>query len=146
GLRLTKIRTSGKGTLVSVPNNSLIKENIENFTNAGKVMAMVYVTFPQGISVEEQALIRQVIVAASKDIWGIDPRSTAVNFNKLNSSNKMRAQVSFFILSSGNELSMELRGQILQIAGKKIGQKLKEFGINYEVEQPTDSINLPMSI
>ncbi len=146
GLRLTKIRTSGKGTLVSVPNNALAKENIENFTNAGKVMAMVYVTFPQGISVEEQALIRQVIVAGTKDIWGIDPRSTAVNFSQSNSSNKMRAQVSFFILSSGNELSMELRGQILQIAGKKIGQKLKEFGINYEVEQPTDSINLPMSI
>ena len=146
GLRLTKIRTSGKGTLVSVPNNSLAKENIENFTNAGKVMAMVYVTFPQGISDEEQALIRQVIVAGTKDVWGIDPRSTAVNFSKSNSSNKMRGQVSFFILSSGNELSMELRSQILQIAGKKIDQKLKEYGITYEVEQPTDSINLPMSI
>ena len=146
GLRLTKIRTSGKGTLVSVPNNALAKENIENFTNAGKVMAMVYVIFPQGISAQEQALIRQVIVAGSKDVWGIDPRSTAVNFSKSNSSNKMRAQVSFFILSSGNELSMEIRSQILQIAGKKIGQKLKEYGINYEVEEPTDSINLPMSI
>ena len=146
GLRLTKIRTSGKGTLVSVPNNSLAKENIENFTNAGKVMAMVYVTFPQGISVEQQALIRQVIITSSKDIWGIDPRSTTVNFSKLNSANKMRAQVSFFILSSGNELSMELRGQILQIAGNKINQRLKEFGITYEIEQPTEAINLPMTI
>ncbi|MGK7892281.1 MAG: mechanosensitive ion channel family protein [Xenococcus sp. (in: cyanobacteria)] len=146
GLRLTKIRTSGKGTLVSVPNNCLTQENVENFTNAGKIMAMVHVTFPQGISIEQQALIRQVIITASKDIWGIDPRGTTVNFSKLNSANKVRAQVSFFILSSGNELSMELRGQILQIAGNKINQRLKEFGITYEIEQPTDTINLPMSI
>ncbi len=146
GLRLTKIRTSGKGTLVSVPNNSLAKENIENFTNAGKIMAMVDVKFPQGINVEEQALIRQVIVAGTRDIWGIDPRSTAVNFSKSNSHDKIRAQVSFFILSSGNEVSMELRRQILEIAGKKIGQKLKEYGINYEIERQTASINLPMSI
>ena len=146
GLRLTKIRTSGKGTLVSVPNNSLAIENVENFTNAGKVMAMVHVNFPQGISIEEQALLRQVIINGSKDIWGIDPRSTKVNFTKLNSSNKMQAQVSFFILSAGNELSMELRGQILQIAGNKINKRLKEFGITYEIEEPTEAINLPMSI
>ena len=146
GLRLTKIRTSGKGTLVNVPNNSLIQENIENFTNAGKIMAMVDVKFPQGINSEEQALIRQVIVSGTKDIWGIDPRSTAVNFPNSNSPNKMRAQVSLFILSSGNEVSMELRRQILEIAGKKIAQKLKEYGITYEIKQPTASINLPMSI
>ncbi len=146
GLRLTKIRTSGKGTLVSVPNNALAQESVENFTNAGKIMATVTVKFPEGISLEEQALIRQVIIAGTKDVWGIDPRSTGVNFSKSKSSNKMQAQVSFFILNSGNELSMELRRQILAIAGKKIDQKLKEYDITFEIEQPTDVINLPMSI
>ncbi len=146
GIRLTKIRTSGKGTLVSVPNNALAQESIENFTNAGKIMATVTVKFPEGISVEEQALIRQIIISGTKDVWGIDPRSTGVNFIKSKSSNKMQAQVSFFILNSGNQLSMELRRQILAIAGKKITQKLNEYDIKFETEQPTDVINLPMSI
>ena len=150
GLRLTKIRTSGKGTLVSVPNNSLAKENVENFTNAGKIMAIVDIKFPQGISVEEQSLIRQVIVSGSKDIWGIDPRSTAVNFSNINGnrgqSPATRGQVSLFILSSGNEVSMELRRQLLDIASKKIAQKLTEYGITYEIEQPRAYIDSPMSI
>ena len=107
---------------------------------------MVHVTFPQGISIEQQALLRQVIISSSKDIWGIDPRSTTINFSKLNSANKMRAQISFCILSSSNELSMELRSQILQIARNKISKRLEEFGITYEIGQPTDTINLPMSI
>ncbi len=148
GLRLTKIRTSGKGTLVSVPNNSLAKENVENFTNAGKIMAIVDVRFPQGISLEEQSLIRQVIVSGSKDIWGIDPRSTSVNFNKFNGNGEKatRGQVSLFILGSGNEVSMELRRQLLNIASEKIAQKLTEYGVTYEIDQPRAYIDSPMSI
>ncbi len=42
GLRSTKIRTSGKGTLIIVPNSSLTEVNIENFTGAKKVMAIIY--------------------------------------------------------------------------------------------------------
>ncbi|MGK7948784.1 MAG: mechanosensitive ion channel family protein [Xenococcaceae cyanobacterium] len=150
GLRLTKIRTSGKGTLVSVPNNALAKENVENFTNAGKIMAIVDVKFPQGISIEEQSLIRQVIVTDTRDIWGFDPRSTAVNFSNANgngeSSPATRGQVSLFILSSGKEISMELRRQLLDIVSKKIAQKLTEYGIAYEIEQPRAYIDSPMSI
>ena len=150
GLRLTKIRTSGKGTLVSVPNNSLAKENVENFTNAGKIMAIVDVKFPQGISLEEQSLIRQVIVSGSKDIWGIDPRSTAVNFSDTNGNDKRslakRGQISLFILGSGNEVSMELRRQLLDIASNKIAQKLTEYGVTYEIAQPKAYIDSPMSI
>ena len=150
GLRLTKIRTSGKGTLVSVPNNVLAQESVENFTNAGKIMAIVDIKFSQGIRAEEQSLIRQVIIAGTKDIWGIDPRGTAVNFSKANGNGEKasatRGQVSLFILSSGNEISMELRRQLLDIAGKKIGQKLTEYGVTYEIDQPRAYIDSPMSI
>ncbi len=146
GLRLTKIRTSGKGTLVSVPNNSLTQVNVENFTNAGKTMAIVDVVFERVISLEEQTIIRQVIIASTKDIWGIDSRSTSVNFSHSVSQNKMRAQVSLFMLNSGKEISMELRLQLLGIARKKISQKLNEYGITYEAEERTASINLPMSM
>lgn len=36
GLRSTKIRVSGKGTLMVIPNSSLTQTNIENFTGAKK--------------------------------------------------------------------------------------------------------------
>ena len=58
-------------------------------------MAIVDVKCPQGIRVEEQGLLRQVIIAGTKDIWGIDPRSTAVNFSQPNSPDKMQAHGSF---------------------------------------------------
>ena len=150
GLRLTKIRTSGKGTLVSVPNNCLAKQNVENYTNAGKIMAIFDLKFPKGISNEEQSLLRQVIISGSKDIWGIDPRSTAVNFIDVNGNKKQsiatKGQVSLFILSSGNEVSMELRRQLLDLASKKISQKLTEYGVSYEIEKPRAYIDSPMSI
>ncbi|MDJ0661894.1 MAG: mechanosensitive ion channel [Crocosphaera sp.] len=41
GLRSTKIRISGKGTLMVVPNNYLTQINIENFTGASKLMALL---------------------------------------------------------------------------------------------------------
>lgn len=135
---------------MSSVDRSIAKENVENFTNAGKIMAIVDIKFPQGISVEEQSLIRQVIVAGTKGIWGIDPRSTAVNFSNTNGkverSPVIRGQVSLFILGSGNEVSMELRRQLLDIASKKIAQKLNEYGITYEIEQPRAYIDSPMSI
>jgi MscS family membrane protein len=146
GLRLTKIRTSGKGTLVSVPNNLLVEQNIENFTNAGKIMAIVNLKFPQGADIEEQALIRQILIAGFKDLTGIDPNSTSVNFLTLDSARATRCQISFCAFSSSNEQSMDLRREILKAAGNKIQQKLQDFNIIYELEQAPDSVNLPISI
>lgn len=146
GLRLTKIRTSGKGTLVSVPNNLLVEENIENFTNAGKIMAIFKLKFPQGIDVEEQALIRQVITAGFKDLTGIDPNSTSVSFSDIDSFGQMQCQISFCVFSSSNELSMDLRREIIKAASNKVQQKLQDFNIIYELEQTPKSVNLPISI
>lgn len=146
GLRLTKIRTSGKGTLVSVPNNLLVEQNIENFTSAGKIMAIINLQFPQGVDIEEQALIRQVLIVGFKDVAGIDPNSTTVSFSELGSANIMRCQISFCIFSSSNELSMDLRREIIKAAASQIQQKLQDFNIIYEIEQTSNSINLPISI
>lgn len=146
GLRLTKIRTSGKGTLVSVPNNLLVEENIENFTSAGKLMAIINLQFPLGIDIEEQALLRQVLMAGFKDVAGIDPNSTTVSFSGLDDSGMMRCQISFCVFSSSNELSMDVRREIIKVAGSKVQQKLQDFGIIYEMEQAPNSINLPISI
>lgn len=146
GLRLTKIRTSGKGTLVSVPNNLLVEQNIENFTSAGKIMAIISLKFPQGIDIEEQALIRQVLIAGFKDLTGIDPNSTSISFSDLDSLGKMQCQISFCVFSSSNELSMDLRREVIRAASNKVQQKLQDFNIIYELEQTPNSINLPISI
>jgi len=143
GLRLTKIRTSGKGTLVSVPNNLLVEQNIENFTSASRIMAIINLKFPQGVDVEEQALIRQVLIAGLKDVAGIDPNSTSVSFSELDT---MRCHISFCIFSSSNEESMDLRREIIRVAASKAQQKLQDFNIIYEIEQDPSSINLPISI
>lgn len=148
GLRSTRIRTSGKGTLVIVPNSSLTQLNIENFTGAKKVMSILYLIFYRSISSEEKALIRQVILESTNGIFGIDSRNTDVNFQNSSTSvdpDKTQAQVSFFILGSG-DVSMELRRQLLDLATQSITQDLKEYGIAFEIEEPTIYVDSPITI
>ncbi|AFZ20317.1 mechanosensitive ion channel family protein [Allocoleopsis franciscana] len=147
GLRSTKIRTSGKGTLVIVPNSSLTQVNIENFTGAKKVMAILNLNFPQNIPNEERALIQQVIMKSTDDIFGIDTRSTSVNFQDFADSElkKTQAQITFFILGSGN-VSMELRRQLLDIASHKLTNQLKDYGITFIIEEPTVYVDAPITI
>ncbi|MGK7900634.1 MAG: mechanosensitive ion channel family protein [Hormoscilla sp.] len=148
GLRSTKIRTSGKGTLVIVPNSSLTEVSIENFTGAKKVMSLLYLTFYRTVAPEEQALIREVILESTRDIFGIDTGSTNVTFRSLQGMaepEKTQAQITFFILGSG-EVSMELRRQLLNIASQNITMKLKEYGISFDIEQPSIYVDSPIAI
>ncbi len=147
GLRSTRIRVSGKGTLMVVPNSFLTQTNIENFTGAKKVISMIYITFVQIISDTEKAFIRQVITNSTKEIFGVDPRSTEITFKPVerNGSNVTQAQVSFFILGSG-EVSMELRRQLLDAARQNINRELREFGIEFNVEDRTINVDAPITI
>ncbi|KYC41018.1 hypothetical protein WA1_23105 [Scytonema hofmannii PCC 7110] len=155
GLRSTKIRTSGKGTVMIVPNSSLTQVNIENFTGAKKVMAIIYLNFYRVIENEEQALIRQVILESTVDIFGIDTRSTDVIFkdlqeqvgqpSKLKTTKRTQAQITFFILGSG-EVSMELRRQLLALANQSLTQRLKEYGIAFDIGDPTIYVDSPITI
>ncbi|MBZ8179292.1 mechanosensitive ion channel family protein [Oscillatoria salina] len=148
GLRSTKIRTSGKGTLVIVPNNSLTQVNIENFTGAKKIISIIYLTFYRQVLEQEKALIRQVIIESTRDIFGIDPRSTEVNFKEIVQDGKnslTQAQVNFFILGSG-QVSMDLRRQLLEIANHNITQQLKEYGIAFDIEEQMINVDSPITI
>lgn len=147
GLRSTRIRVSGKGTLMVVPNNFLTQTNIENFTGAKKVISMIYITFAQLISDTEKAFIRQVITNSTKEIFGVDPRSTEITFKPVerNDLQVTQAQVSFFILGSG-EVSMELRRQLLDAARQNINRELREFGIEFNLEERTINVDAPITI
>lgn len=148
GLRSTKIRSSGKGTLIIIPNNSLTQVNIENFTAAKKVMSILYLTFYRQVDIEEQALIRQVILASTTDVFGIEPRNTDISFKNLQNSSLediTQAQITFFILGSG-KVSMDLRRQMLDNASQRITLKLKEYGIAFDIEQPSIYVDSPITV
>ncbi len=147
GLRSTRIRISGKGTLMVVPNNFLTQTNIENFTGAKKVISMIYINFALLISDTEKAFIRQVITNSTQEIFGIDPRNTEITFKTIEKDGQQatQAQVSLFILGSG-EVSMELRRQLLDAARQNINRELKEFGIEFNIEDRNINVDAPITI
>lgn len=148
GLRSTKIRTSGKGTLMIVPNNAITQINIENYTGGKKVISLFYLNFYRLLPSEEKALIRQIILESTNDIFGIDPRSTEVSFKDVNRGGKTevsQAQVNFFILGSG-DVSMDLRRQLLDIASLNITQQLQEYGIPFEISDQMVNVDSPITI
>ncbi|MEQ9001574.1 MAG: mechanosensitive ion channel [Coleofasciculus sp. B1-GNL1-01] len=148
GLRSTKIRTSGKGTLMVIPNSSLTQVSIENFTGAKKVISIISLIFYRPMPDQEKSLIRQVILESTIDIFGIDSRSTDVTFKDIiqdGSPGMTEAQINFFILGSG-EFSMELRRQVLDIAKQNITKQLKEYGIAFDIEEQTINVDSPITI
>jgi MscS family membrane protein len=147
GLRSTKIRTSGKGTLVIIPNSALTQLNIENFSGIKKVISIIYLTFYQLLPDDEKALIRRIILDSTSDILGLDSRSTDVIFKDIQQEEGVytQGQISFFILGSG-EVSMEFRQQLLDLANQKITEQLKEYGIAFEIKQKTINVESPITI
>ena len=148
GLRSTRIRTSGKGTVIIAPNSSLTQVNIENYTRAKKVISLIYITFSQTIPESEQAFIRQIIFESTEDLFGVDLRNTEVKFIELSQGkevNNTQVQISFFILGSG-KLSMELRQQLLDIAKQNLSTELKKYGVAFELEEKTINIDSPITI
>ncbi len=134
GLRSTKIRTSGKGTLMVVPNSYLTGINIENFTGAGKVINVTKINFSEYIPDTKKAFIRQLFLDANKNTE-IDCRNFSVTFQDIINKEGRKitqSQIKYFMPSAG-KLSKEFRLQILQIIGENIRQKLLENGIGYEI-------------
>ena len=148
GLRSTRIRTTGKGTVIIAPNSSLTQVNIENFTRAKKVISLIYINFSQIIPESEQSFIKQIIFESTQDIFGVDIRNTEVKFNLLSKNNQAKytqVQISFLILGSG-KLSMELRQQLLDIAKKNLSKELTKYGVDFELEEKTINVDSPINI
>ncbi len=146
GLRSTKIRVSGKGTVMVVPNNVLTSEQLENYSDAKKLMATMYIDLFSPIPETERALIERVIFNATSDIFGIDPRSTSVAFSEQTAETiPLQVQVTLFILGSG-EMSMDLRRQLLEIARQNISQTLIDYGIDFAISEAPTYIDAPISL
>ncbi|MGF1494694.1 MAG: mechanosensitive ion channel family protein [Microcoleaceae cyanobacterium] len=134
GLRSTRIRTSGKGTLMAVPNNYLTSINVENFTEASKLINVIKINFSERLGENREAFVRQLILDSSISAE-IERRSISVIFqNIINESGHeiTQGQVKYFIQAAG-ELSKEFRILIISIVGENIRQKLLDHGIDHEV-------------
>lgn len=148
GWRSTKVRLSGKNTLMVVPNSNLAQINIENLTNARRVISMVTLTFLQAMSNEEQALIEQLLLDSTRDILGIDHQLTQVNFETLSRPSGqvyIKAQVVFFILGA-TATSMELRKGLLEMARENIMKELQVYDVSFDIQESVIDINQPMNV
>lgn len=150
GWRSSKIRLSGKGTLVVIPNSMLTQMSVENLSGAQKIITLLNILFDRAIPEQEKALVRQIILDSTRDIYGIDHRLTEVKFEEIgNSSNgrsgKVKAQVTFFILGSGS-LALEIRTQLLEAARRNISKRLKDYGIGFSIDEKPINIDSPMNI
>ncbi len=150
GWRSTKIRTSGKGSLVIIPNNILTQVSIENLTNAKKIISLIHLMFYRLLSEEEKAFIRQIVLDSTQEIFGIDHRITQVSFKEIASENSedavlVEAQVTFFILGSG-DVSMDFRTHLLEIAEQNITQRLQDVGIEFDIEEKRINVTSPVNI
>jgi MscS family membrane protein len=148
GWRSTKIRLSGKNTLVIIPNSQLAQTKIENMTRAKRLISVVNLTFFRKMSDEQKALTYQLILESTKDILGIDHRLTQITFEDLadaSNQNYVQAQLIFYILGAA-ESSMELRRNLLEIARENIVERLQDYGLDFNFEENILDIAQPMNI
>ncbi len=176
GFRSTKIRSSGKSTLIIVPNSVLANVEIENVTRGKKIMVLLYLDFNQKLLDKGQALVRQVVEDSMESLFGVEPDSTKVVFENLklnpdlivsdnskadidekNDSSKNlvatdKAQPEStraritFFLLGSNQNSLELRKQLVDLANEKVSYKLNNFGIEFVMQEPNIYIEAPVTI
>lgn len=147
GWRSTKIRLSGKNTLVIAPNSNLAQVNIENLTRARRAISIVNLAFTRLMSDEEKALIHQLILESTSDILGIDRQLTKITFEVQTNADgeaEVRAQAVFFVLGAAGS-SMDLRRSLLEIARDNIISSLDAYGITCRVREDTLNVTQPMN-
>ncbi len=145
GLRSTKIRMPGKGTLMILPNSMMANIEIENITRGKKVMVLLYLDFPRILEDSEKALVEDVVKKCTNALFGIDPDSTKVALYIPENQENTRARVTFFILGS-NESSIKLRKRLLELANENISQQLLTYGINFTMQEPTIYVDSPVTL
>ncbi|MEO0407107.1 MAG: mechanosensitive ion channel domain-containing protein, partial [Cyanobacteria bacterium P01_A01_bin.135] len=148
GWRSTKVRLSGKNTLVVIPNSNLAQISVENMSGARRVISIVTLTFFRAMEDEEKALVEQLVFSSTSDIAGIDHRLTQVTCQEtVNSDSKTttQAQVTFFILGATGK-SMELRQGLLVLARENMIKRLRDYGIEVDVDESVIDVNQPMTL
>ncbi|MEM7713747.1 MAG: mechanosensitive ion channel domain-containing protein [Cyanobacteria bacterium P01_A01_bin.68] len=117
GFRSTKIRSSGRSTLVVVPNSILANAEIENVTRGKKVMVLLYLDFNQKLLDKGQALVRRVVEESMESLFGVEPDTAKVVFEDFDEnkdivvSDNSKAENSANISSSTTVLAIDKDSQ-----------------------------------
>ncbi|KAI9132325.1 mechanosensitive ion channel family protein [Acaryochloris sp. CCMEE 5410] len=144
GLRSTKIRTVARNTVYVVPNAIMANKEIENITRGKKVMAMLFLNFPQVLKTSEEALVKRIVVESIDNFGGVDKSSTRVRFSQTEEKNT-RARVNFFIMGSSED-SLRLRKLLIELANETISTELLAYGLRFTMPEPMVYIDSPMTI
>ena len=94
---------------------------------------------------KDEALVKQVIKESTDAIPGIDPGSTSIFISHNSETRESRARVTFFILGS-SENSIELRKRLLELANEKFSLQLKNYGIEFEMQEPNIYVESPITV
>jgi hypothetical protein len=142
GLRSTKIRSLGTGTIIVMPNSILVNVEIENVTLAKKIMVLLYMDFASVLGEREYALVQQVIMEKTAFLSGIDTNSTHISHAD---GSQKRLRVSFVILGSQDN-AIGVRKRLLELASAEIAKSLSVHGIVFTMEDPTIYVQSPVTI
>jgi small-conductance mechanosensitive channel len=142
GLRSTKIRSLGTGTVIVMPNSILVSVEIENVSLAKKIMVLLYMDFAAVLGERELALVQQVIMEKTSALSGIDANSTSIS--DADGTGK-RLRVGFAILGSQDN-AIEVRKRLLELASVEIARSLSDQGIVFTMEDPTIYVQSPLTI
>ncbi len=145
GIRSTKLRTLAKSTLVVVPNSLMANADIENVTRGKKIMVLLYIDFSRSLNRTEEAVLENIVRESTNPIFGIDPNSTSVKLLGRENGHGIRAQVGFCVLGSQDN-SQEFRRQLMIVANESISKRLKEYGLNFSMKEPTVYVESAVTI
>lgn len=144
GIRSTKIRVAVKNTLVIAPNSLMVAKDIENISRGNKVMALLYLDFPETLTAQERALAKEVVKASIGSIYGVEPLSARVALFEPEGEPGTRARVSFFLLSSSQN-SLSLRKRLVDLANEEITRQLSGYNLQFVMEGPMLYIDSPVT-
>lgn len=145
GWRSTTIRIAGKNTIYITTNTILAQQEIENVSRGKRIMVLLTLMFSSTLADREKALIEEVVVESTEQVYGIAANTTKVKFTHSSDGGRTSALINFAILGS-SETSIKLRKDILESACEEIANKLKVFDIKFVAQEPKIYIEAPVTI
>ncbi|AFZ50885.1 mechanosensitive ion channel family protein [Dactylococcopsis salina] len=144
GIRSTKVRLVVTNTLLIVPNSIMASTDVENVSRGKKVMALLYLDFPQVLASSERALVEQTLQDSLGGLFGVEQGSVRIATFEPEDKPGTRARVSFFLLSSSST-SLNIRKRLVEMANQEIAQRLQKNQLQFSMEEPMIYVDSPIT-
>lgn len=145
GWRSTTIRIAGKNTIYITSNTIMVQQEVENVSRGKRIMVLLTLSFSKRLEEREKALIEEVVIESTEQVYGIASNTTKVKFAPALDESYTNAVVNFAILGS-SETSIRLRKDILESACEEMANKLRKFNIDFEAQESKTYIESPITI